>query len=92
MPLSNSQYPEVELPSPVITQQQVTSSAYQITDVTDNPVQKSVVARVTVGPGAINFFTVWSGESYDQIGQWTDTDLVNAVTPLVQAAYPPVTP
>jgi glutamine synthetase len=92
MPLSSSQYPEVELPSPVITQQQVTSSAYQITDVNDNPVQKTVVARVTVGPGAINFFTVWSGESYDQIGQWTDSDLVAAVTPLVQAAYPPVTP
>ena len=92
MPLASSQYPEVELPSPVITQQQVTSSAYQITDVTDNPVQKTVVARVTVGPGAINFFTVWSGESYDQIGQWTDSDLVAAVTPLVQAAYPPVTP
>ena len=92
MPLSSSQYPEVELPSPVITQQQVTSSAYQITDVNDNPVQKTVVARVTVGPGAINFFTVWSGESYDQIGQWTDSDLVAAETPLVVAAYPPVTP
>ena len=46
MPLASSQYPEVELPSPVITQQQVTSSAYQITDVNDNPVQKTVVARV----------------------------------------------
>ena len=92
MPFSNSQYPEVQLPNAVITQQQVTASAYQITDVTDNPVQKTVVARVTVGPGAINFFTVWSGESYDAIGQWTDTELVAAVTPLVEAAYPPVTP
>lgn len=92
MPFSNSQFPEVQLPNSVITQQQVTASAYQITDVTDNPVQKTVVARVTVGPGAINFFTVWSGESYDQAGQWTDADLVNAVTPMVEAAYPPITP
>lgn len=92
MSLSSSQYPDVELPNPVITQQQVTASAYQITDVSDNPIQKTVVARVTVGPGAINFFTVWSGESYDQIGQWTDADLVAAVTPMVQATYPPVTP
>ena len=92
MSLSNSQYPDVQLPNAVITQQQVTSSVYQITDVTDNPIQKTVVARVTVGPGAINFFTVWSGESYDAIGQWTDTELVAAVTPMVEAAYPPVTP
>lgn len=91
MPFSNSQYPEVQLPNPVITQQQVTASAYQITDVTDNPVQKTVVARVVVGPGAINFFTVWSGESYDQAGQWTDADLVAAVTPLVTGSYAPVT-
>lgn len=88
MSLSNSQYPDVELPSPVVTQPQITSSFYKITDVTDNPIDKTVVARVTVGPGAINFYTVWSGESYDQIGQWTDVDLVNAVTPLVQASYP----
>lgn len=91
MPLSSSQYPEVELPNPVITQQQVTASVYQITDVNDNPMQKTVIARVVVGPGAINFFTVWSGASYDAIGQWTDVDLVNAVTPMVQATYPPVT-
>lgn len=83
-------YPEVQLPNPVITQPQVTADSYQITDVTDNPVQKTVVARVVVGPGGINFFTVWSGDSYDAIGQWTDTELVAAVTPLVEATYPPV--
>lgn len=83
-------YPEVQLPNPVITQPQVIASSYEITDVTDNPVEKTVVARVVVGPGGINFFTVWSGASYDAIGQWTDADLVAAVTPMVEATYPPV--
>lgn len=83
-------YPEVQLPNPVITQPQVIVSSYEITDVTDNPVEKTVVARVVVGPGGINFFTVWSGASYDAIGQWTDADLVAAITPMVEATYPPV--
>lgn len=83
-------YPEVQLPNPVITQPQVIASSYKITDVTDNPVEKTVVARVVVGPDGINFFTVWSGASYDAIGQWTDADLVAAITPMVEATYPPV--
>lgn len=84
-----TQYPEVQLPNPVIVQQQLTASSYEVTDVTDNPMQKTVVARVLVGPNGINFFTVWSGASYDAIGQWTDDDLVTAITPLVEATYPP---
>jgi hypothetical protein len=83
-------YPNVDLTNPVITQPQVTASYYKITDVTDNPLDKTVVARVVVGENGINFFSVWSGASYDAIGQWTDTDLVNAVTPMVESTYPPV--
>lgn len=85
-----TQYPEVQLQTPVITQPQLTASFYKITDVTDNPIDKNVVARVLVGQNGINFYTVWSGGSYDQIGQWTDQDLVDAVTPLVEATYLPV--
>lgn len=83
-----SQYPEVQLTNPVITQPQVTASFYKITNVTDDPIERRVVARVTVGaPHMINFYTVWSGAGYDAIGQWTDTDLVNAVTPMVESTY-----
>lgn len=82
-----NQYPEVKLPKPVIIQQQITADSYVITDVTDNPMEKKVVARVVVEKNGINFFTVWSGESYDAIGQWTDTDLVEALTPIVEANY-----
>jgi len=85
-----TQYPEIQLQTPVITQAQLTASYYKITDVTDNPIEKNVVARVIVGQNGINFYTVWSGTSYDQIGQWTDQDVVDAVTPLVEATYPPV--
>lgn len=81
-------YPIVQLNSPVIIQQQITASAYRVTDVTDNPEQKTVVARVVVGTNGINFFTVWSGDNYDAAGQWTDADLQNAVTPMVESAYP----
>lgn len=31
--------------------------------------------------------TVWSGDAYDAAGQWTDDDLVNALTPLVLSQY-----
>jgi hypothetical protein len=82
------EYPEVQLQTPVVTQQQITASFYKITDVNDNPVEKTVVARVLVGQSGINFYTVWSGASYDQIGQWTDQDLVDAVTPMVESTYP----
>ena len=87
---SMTEYPEVQLQNPVITQQQLTASFYKITDVNDNPIEKTVVARVLVGQNGINFYTVWSGASYDQIGQWTDQDLADAVTPLVESTYPPV--
>lgn len=81
-------YPDITLPNPVILQQQVTSNSYRITDVTDNPVDKTVTARVIVGENAISFFTVWSGESYDNIGQWTDDQLQDSVTAFVLATYP----
>lgn len=81
-------YPIVQLNNPVITQQQITASAYRVTEVTDNPAEKTVVARVVVGENGINFFTVWSGESYDNAGQWTDADLESAITPMVESSYP----
>jgi hypothetical protein len=83
-------YPNVTLPNSVIIQPQITSNAYKIADVTDDPIGKTVIARVIVGEKAVNFFTVWSGDSYDNIGQWTDQQLQDAVTVLVLAAYPSV--
>lgn len=85
-----TEYPNVQLPTPVILQAQVTGESYQITNVEDNPVQKTVVVRVIVGDNVINFFTVWSGASYDAIGQWTDVQLQDAVTQIVLSSYTPV--
>jgi len=83
-------YPDVQLPSPIIVQQQITASSYKITDVTDNPVQKTVVARAVIGENGINFYTIWSGESYDLVGQWTDEQLETEVTKIVMSNYPTV--
>lgn len=87
-----SEYPNVQLPNSVILQPEVTGSYYQITNVEDSPIQKTVVARAVVGENAINFFTVWSGASYDAIGQWTDTQLQDAVTQMIMTTYSPTKP
>ena len=69
-------YPEVPLSSSILLQGPVTASSFKILQATDNPDAKTVNALVQVGPqGSNNWYYVWSGESYDAIGDWTDQQL-----------------
>lgn len=88
---SQDQSVPINLPAPVITVPQTTASTYRIIEAVDNHQLKTVTVKVIVGdsPMGMNMrhFVVWRGESYDAIGQWTDTDLINAVTPLVVSSF-----
>jgi hypothetical protein len=59
----------------VVAEMKRTIDKITVLDITDSPNNKSVVAT-TMELGRI---TLWEGESYDAIGQWTDTDVVNRI-------------
>ena len=47
------------------------------------------MVKISTNPYAHNWYTVWSGDAYDQAGQWTDAELSAAIVALVMAEYPP---
>ena len=87
---STSGYPVVELTSSLLLQGPVSASSFQILQAIDDPIAKTVNALVQVGPkGSNNWYYVWSGASYDAIGNWTDEELAAAVQNQVVQQYPP---
>jgi hypothetical protein len=50
-------------------------SEIKIVSMTDFPVQKKVIVN-TIELGKIE---LWTGDEYDQIGQWTDNDVKEAI-------------
>lgn len=87
---TSSGYPVVQLTSSLLLQGPVSASTFQILQAIDDPVAKTVNALVQVGPqGSNNWYYVWSGESYDAIGNWTDEELAAAVQTQVVQQYPP---
>jgi hypothetical protein len=82
-------YPVVQLTSSLLLQSPVSASSFQILQAIDDPVAKTVNALVQVGPkGSNNWYYVWSGASYDAIGDWTDQELADAVQYQVVQQYP----
>ena len=77
---TSSGYPVVQLTSSLLLQSPVSASSFQILQAIDDPVAKTVNALVQVGPkGSNNWYYVWSGASYEAIGDWTDQELADAV-------------
>ena len=50
-------------------------SKITIIEITDNPVKKSVVAKTN----EMGLIMLWKDADYDNIGQWTDTDVQNRI-------------
>lgn len=50
-------------------------SKITIIEVTDNSIKKSVIAKTN----EMGFITLWKDADYDNIGQWTDTDVENRI-------------
>lgn len=49
-----------------------TVSKVTIDRLVDNPIEKKVIAFISEIPSPI---TLWSGDEYDNIGQWTDENV-----------------
>ena len=89
MQTTSGGYPVVQLTSSLLLQSPVSASSFQILQAIDDPVAKTVNALVQVGPkGSNNWYYVWSGASYEAIGDWTDQELADAVQTQVVQQYP----
>lgn len=53
----------------------------RVLEISDNPEQK-VVRVITDLP--IGIITIWEGDDYDLIGQWTDDDVINRLKEMFQ--------
>ena len=89
--MSDPTFPVISLPNSVEIQQAANTSQIEILQTTDDPIVKTVksLVKISTTPYAHNWYTVWSGDTYDQAGQWTDAQLSAAVVALVMAEYPP---
>ena len=69
-----------ETPKEIVIVKEVKRTIEELTieEVVDNNSRKEVKAY-TVELGIV---VLWSGDAYDAIGQWTDTDVVNRVKEL----------
>lgn len=61
-----------------IKEKKTTISEITIMELLDNP-EKKVVKATTLELGPI---ILWENETYDAIGQWTDTDVINKINEL----------
>lgn len=89
--MSDPVFPIINLPNAIEIQQAANSSQIEILQTTDDPIGKTVksLVKVSSNPYVHNWYTVWSGESYDQAGQWTEEQLTSAIIALVISEYPP---
>lgn len=89
--MSDPVFPIINLPNSIEIQQAANSSQIEILQTTDDPIGRTVksLVKISTTPYAHNWYTVWSGDAYDQAGQWTDQQLSAAVVALVMAEYPP---
>lgn len=76
-------YLTVNLPNKVkvkaLGNREVEIEKIEIFEMIDNPVKKTVWVSCRNHPTKI---LLWEKESYDQIGQWTETDVVNRILEL----------
>lgn len=59
------------------------ASEYEVTRMLDLPSVKKVVVTVSLGSRVFSW-ALWEGASYDAIGQWTDADVIQAISTRIQ--------
>lgn len=62
----------------VVSELKRTIDKITIMQLVDNPQSKLVQAQTL----ELGIITLWSGEEYDTIGQWTDDDVINKINEL----------
>lgn len=63
--------------------------AFELSSATDNPIDKTVISNVNlIADDGQRYdrsgIIVWQGDAYDNAGQWTDTDLKNAIKVILE--------
>ena len=88
---TGSGYPIINLTGSLEIQSAATTNQLEILQAVDDPVAQTVksLVKISTNPYAHNWYTVWSGPTYVEIGNWTDQDLADAVTAIVVAGYGP---
>lgn len=69
----------VKLKEPFVAVQAIESSEFEIVGQNDLPVLKKVIVTIRIETGKepiIREYSLWEGDRYDEIGQWTDDDVI----------------
>lgn len=80
----------IQLEKQIITQPEIKLNiiGFEVTGAYDNRTDKTVIANVNlIDADGIKYdksgIVVWHGEEYDNAGQWTDSDLEQALISLI---------
>jgi hypothetical protein len=61
----------------------ITTNQITIVKEVDNPVEKTV--KVYTDKGIV--YTLWSGQTYDSIGQWTDVEVIERLRQILTTGH-----
>lgn len=91
--MATTSYPVIQLADSIQIRNPVFANEIIVLEASDNPIEKKVKVNIKIGNQdsfTHDFFVVWEGEAYDAIGNWTDQDLITALTNMVYQKYNPV--
>jgi hypothetical protein len=79
----------IQLPHSIIIQEAVVKSTFKILEVSDNFNNKTVNAKVAIGSDNAHIIniTVWDENDYDQIGDWTTSQINSKITEIITNLY-----
>lgn len=75
----------IDIDPPISSTVQIT--AYEIEAQTDSPVTKTVTAKIKLTGAAGVTLMLWSGDAYDEIGNWTQAQANARVLTLLQEMF-----
>jgi hypothetical protein len=79
-------------PTNITVIEAVTTNKFQLDFINDSPKDKTVIAQVyplnsvneTVIQGQVRFLTLWEGQEYDNIGNWTQEQAEDKIIELLE--------
>lgn len=73
------------LKSEIVVKPAEVVNSYTLLNAVDSYFLKAVIATVSFNSKQAHRIIIWKGEEYEKIGQWTDSDLLAALHPAVEA-------
>lgn len=77
--------PQIEIDPPITQETEIASC--EIESMTDSPLGRTVTALVSVENVGPVSFILWSGDAYDNIGNWTQEQANARVIELIEETY-----